>query len=110
MMRHAVLLAIASASLAAQAPAPPPPPPPQQTRLTDVLPGDVRVTQMVLTPDARRVYYGDSARAIWMFDRGDKRNVRLTDGEAWDLTVSAAGNALAFKRTTAGFADEHVWV
>jgi len=110
MMRHAVLLAIASASLSAQAPSPPPSPPPQQTRLTDVLPGDVRVTQMVLTPDARRVYYGDSARAIWMYDRGDKRNVRLADGEAWDLTVSADGNALAFKRTTAGFADEHVWV
>ncbi len=108
MMRHAVLLAIASASLAAQTPAPAPPP--QQTRLTDVLPGDVRVTQMVLTPDARRVYYGDSARAIWMYDRADKRNVRLADGEAWDLTVSPAGNALAFKRTTAGSADQHVWV
>jgi Tol biopolymer transport system component len=107
MMRHAVVLAIASASLAAQAPAPPPPP---QTRLTDVLPGDVRVTQMVLTPDARRVYYGDSARAIWMYDRADKRNVRLADGEAWDLTVSAAGNALAFKRTAEGSADQHVWV
>ncbi len=108
MMRHAVLLAIASASLAAQTPAPSPAP--QQTRLTDVLPGDVRVTQMVLTPDARRVYYGDSARALWMYDRADKRNVRLADGEAWDLTVSATGNALAFKRTAVGSADQHVWV
>ncbi len=107
MMRHAVLLAVASASLAAQTTAPSIP---QQTRLTDVLPGDVRVTQMVLTPDARRVYYGDSARAIWMYDRADKRNVRLADGEAWDLTVSAAGNALAFKRTAAGSGDQHVWV
>src|SRR4249919_2340328 len=108
MMRHAVLLAIASASLAAQTPSPAPSP--QQTRLTDVLPGDVRVTQMVLTPDARRVYYGDSARAIWMYDRADKRNVRLADGEAWDLAVSPTGNALAFRRTVAGSADQYVWV
>ena len=97
MMRHAVLLAMASASLAAQTPAPAPPASPQQTRLTDVLPGDVRVTQMVLTPDARRVYYGDSARAIWMYDRADKRNVRLADGEAWDLTVSAGGQRARFQ-------------
>ncbi len=110
MMRHAVLLAMASASLAAQTPAPSPPASPQQTRLSDVLPGDVRVTQMVLTPDARRVYYGDTARAIWMYDRADKRNVRLADGEAWDLAVSPAGNALAFKRTATGSADQHVWV
>jgi Tol biopolymer transport system component len=108
MMRHVLLLAIASGSLAAQTPVPAPPP--QQTRLTDVLPGDVRVTQMVLMPDARRVYYGDSARAIWMYDRADKRNVRLADGEAWDLTVSPTGNALAFRRTVAGSADQYVWV
>jgi len=110
MMRHAVLLAIASASLAAQAPPTSPPSALQQTRLTDALPGDVRVTQMALTPDARRVYYGDSARAIWLYDRADKRNIRLADGEAWDLAVSPAGNALAFKRTSAGSADQHVWV
>ena len=111
-MRHAVLLAIVPASLAAQVPASPPgqSPAPVQTRLTDALPADVRVTQLVLTPDARRVYYGDSARAIWMYDRADKRSVRLADGEAWDLTVSPAGNALAFKRTSPGSADQYVWV
>jgi Tol biopolymer transport system component len=110
MMLHAVLLAIASASLAAQTPASQGPTPPMQTRLTEALPADVRVTQMVLTPDTRRVYYGDSARAIWMYDRADKRNIRLADGEAWDLAVSPTGNALAFKRTTSGSADQYVWV
>lgn len=113
MMRHAVLLAIVPASLAAQVPTSPPAGrslAPAQTRLTDALPSDVRVTQLVITPDARRVYYGDSARAIWLYDRADKRNVRLADGEAWDLTVSPAGNALAFKRTSPGSADQHVWI
>jgi len=113
MMRHVVLLAIASTSLAAQTPTSPARPAsatPTQTRLTDALPVDVRVTQMVLTPDARRVYYGDSARAVWMYDRADKRNVRLADGEAWDLAVSPAGNALAFKKVSAGSADQYVWI
>jgi Tol biopolymer transport system component len=113
MLRHAVLLAMVPASLVAQTPASPPPGQslaPAQTRLTDALPSDVRVTQLVITPDARRVYYGDSARAIWLYDRADKRSVRLADGEAWDLTVSPAGNALAFKRTSPGSADQHVWI
>src|SRR5215831_18109896 len=113
MMRHVVLLAIAPAALAAQTPSPAPrsaSATPPQTRLADALPGDVRVTQMVLTPDARRVYYGDSARAVWMYDRTDKRTVRLADGEAWDLAVSPAGNALAFKKIGAGSADQYVWI
>ena len=107
MLRHAVVLAIVSASLQAQAPTTPPA---QQTRLADVLPAGVRVTQIALTTDARRVYYGDSARAIWMYDRDDKRNLRLADGEAWDLAVSPTGNALAYKRTAAASADQHVWI
>jgi Tol biopolymer transport system component len=107
MVRRAVLLAVVSASLGAQAP---PPQAPPQTRLTDALPGEVRVTQIAITSNARRVYYGDSSRAIWMYDRDDKRNVRLADGEAWDLAVSPAGNALAFKRTSKGSAEQHVWL
>lgn len=106
MLRHAVVLAIVSASLQAQAPTTPP----AQTRLADVLPAGVRVTQIALSADARWVYYGDSARAIWMYDRDDKRNLRLVDGEAWDLAVSPTGNALAYKRTTAASADQHVWI
>jgi Tol biopolymer transport system component len=104
MMRSAVALAIASASAVAQAPGP------SQTRLSNVLPAGVRATQLAITPDARRVYYGDSARAIWLYDRTDKRNVRLVDGEAWDLTVSPVGNAIAYKRTPAGSPEQHVWV
>jgi len=42
---------------------------PQQVRLTDILPAGIRTTQIALTPDAKRVYYGDSARAIWFYDK-----------------------------------------
>jgi len=83
---------------------------PQQVRLTDILPAGIRTTQIALTPDAKRVYYGDSARAIWFYDRTDKRNVRLVDGEALDLAVSPLGDALAYSRAAATSAEHHVWV
>lgn len=84
--------------------------PPRQTRLNDVVPAGVRTTQLALTPDARRAYYGDSARAIWLYDRTDKRNVRLTTGEASDLTMSPAGDAIAYVKNAPGTADRYVWV
>jgi Tol biopolymer transport system component len=83
---------------------------PQQVRLTDILPAGIRTTQIALTPDAKRVYYGDSARAIWFYDRTDKRNVRLVDGEALDLAVSPLGDALAYSKTAATTAEHRVWV
>jgi Tol biopolymer transport system component len=83
---------------------------PQQVRLADILPAGIRTTQIALTRDANRVYYGDSARAIWFYDRNDKRNVRLVDGEALDLTISPLGDALAYSRTATATAEHHVWV
>ena len=83
---------------------------PQQVRLTDILPAGIRTTQIALTRDANRVYYGDSTRAIWFYDRTDKRNVRLADGEALDLAISPLGDALAFSRTAATTNEHHIWV
>jgi Tol biopolymer transport system component len=98
------LIVLAPLGLRAQAPGP------QQVRLTDILPAGIRTTQIALTPDAKRVYYGDSARAIWFYDRTDKRNVRLVDGEAMDLTLSPLGDALAYSRTAEATAEHHVCV
>lgn len=83
---------------------------PQQVRLTDAVPTGVRTTQLVVSSDARHVYYGDSTRAIWFYDRTDKRNVRLTNSGASDLTISPAGDAIAYVRTESASSEQHVWV
>lgn len=53
---------------------------PKQFRLDDALPGGIRTTQIALAPDTRRVYSGDSARAVWFFDCDAKRSVRIAEG------------------------------
>ncbi|MDB4873921.1 MAG: amidohydrolase family protein [Gemmatimonadetes bacterium] len=83
---------------------------PEQVRLSGVLPPGVRVTQFALTADARRVYYGDSTRAIWLYDRSDKSSVRLAGGENSDLVVAPSGNALAYVKRDASSADQHIWI
>jgi Tol biopolymer transport system component len=101
-----VLLALCLAPLGLKAQSPGP----QQVRLIDVLPAGIRTTQIALTSDAKRVYYGDSARAIWFYDRNDKRNVRLVEGQVFDLAISPLGDALAYTRTVASTAEHHIWV
>ena len=83
---------------------------PQQVRVADVLPPGVSTTQIALSPDAKRVYYGDSTRAIWFYDRSDKRNVRLVDGEVLDLAISPLGDALAYSRTVTATSEHNVFV
>jgi Tol biopolymer transport system component len=106
MKRLATTLAIfaGSSSLAAQAPAP------TQVQIANALPGPLRATQIAMSPDTKRVYYGDSTRALWFYDRTDNRNIRLADGEAFDLNLSPNGDALAFTKSSAGSADHHVWI
>lgn len=83
---------------------------PQQVRLNDAVPAGVRTTQLVVSSDARHVYYGDSTRAIWFYDRTDRRNIRLTNSGASDLTISPAGDAIAYVKTEPGSSEQHVWV
>src|SRR5438270_7744580 len=105
MLRLATSIAVlASVSMRAQSTTPP------QVRLPDVLPQTVRTTQIVLAPDGHRAYYGDSSRAIWFYDRSDRRSVRIADGEVWDLTLSPTGDALAYAKTSTRSADREVWV
>src|SRR5262245_27267936 len=80
-----VALSLAPLALQGQSPGP------QLVRLADILPAGIRTTQIALTADTKRVYYGDSARAVWLYDRTDKRNVRLVDCEALDLAISPLG-------------------
>ena len=104
-MRFAVVaIVLAPLTLRAQSPTP------QQVRVADVLPVGVRTTQIALSPDAKRVYYGDSTRAIWFYDRSDKRNVRLVDGEVLDLAISPLGDAIAYTRTLTATAEHNVFV
>jgi Tol biopolymer transport system component len=65
---------------------------------------------MALTPDSRRVYYGDSSRAIWFYDRTDKRHLRLTAGGNSDLALAPTGDAIAFVRIDPATASQHVWM
>jgi Tol biopolymer transport system component len=81
-----------------------------QVRLADVLPPSIRATQLAMTPDGRRVYYGDSARALWFYDRSGKRNVSVAPGVILDLALSPLGDALAYARSVDNSAEHHVWI
>src|SRR4051812_17367391 len=100
----AAILIPLSSVLAAQTPTP------AQVRLNDVLPSGTRTTQLAVSADLRRAYYGDSARALWFYDRATKKAIRLTDAAVGDLALSPAGNALAYTRTAVESADQHIWV
>src|SRR6185503_21187068 len=99
----AIVLSAASGFTSAAAQSAPPP----QTQLIDVLPPSTSATQLALTADAQRVYYGDSTRALWFYDRGTKRTVPLAPGEVFDLTLSPRADALAYARATLSGAAEH---
>jgi hypothetical protein len=101
---HVVVLTLAALPLGAQSTSP------SQVRLTDVLPPSVRATQLALTPDTRRVYYGDTARALWLYDRDDKRNILVAQGAILDLALSPAGDAIAYARSVDNSSEHQVWI
>jgi Tol biopolymer transport system component len=83
---------------------------PAESRLSNALPAGPKVTQLVISSDTQRVYYTDSARALWIYSRSAKSTTRLADGEIWDLTISPADNALAYRRVERESASQYIWV
>jgi Tol biopolymer transport system component len=100
----AALLVVSAVPLGAQAT-------PIQIRLTGVLPPSISTTQLALSSDANRVYFGDSSRAVWLYDRTTKKTVSIAHGEALDITLSQRGDALALARaSTAGTAEHYIYI
>ena len=107
MIRAVVALStLGTLSLAAQTPAPAP----SQSRLINALPTGVRSTQLVVSSDTQRVYFTDSARALWLYMRSTKTATRLADGDVWDLTIGGKDKLLAYRRTDGESGAEHIWV
>ena len=100
----AVLCLVAVASVAAPCQAPP------ESRLANALPTGIKVTQLVISSDTQRVYFTDSARALWLYSRSTKATTRLADGEIWDLIISPTDDALAFRRIEHESAAQFIWV
>jgi len=66
--------------------------------------------QLALSADMQRVYYGDSVRALWFYDRASKRTLRLADAGAGDLALAPTGSAIAYTRVAVGSADQYIWM
>jgi Tol biopolymer transport system component len=105
--RHLLVLSLAAAPLAAQATLPLAA---VEVQFRNALPPGAKSTQLVVSRDTLHVYYSDSARALWAYDRAAGRATRLAAGEIWDLTIARNADALAYRRLDHATAAQQVWM
>ncbi len=82
---------------------------PPASQISDFLPPGARTTQLAVSKNLQHVYFVDTARALWVFDRQSHRSTRLVSTGVSDLAVAETGGAAVYVRTENQSAKHYLW-
>jgi len=78
--------------------------------MRELLPPNTALEQFVVTRDSMRTYYARYDGGIWLYDRRASAPSKIAEAPAWDLTLSAAGDAIAYSKAGDTRRDQQVWL